>query len=206
MDYDRAKAYLDERGQSHLLRYYDELSVEEREQLLADIEFTNFNIINNIEKQAEKKLGKITPLSSSVTVQEARRRKIQFEAVGLNMLAEGRVGAVLLAGGQGSRLGYDGPKGTFNIGVTRELTIFEQLMRNVFDVTSKTGRCFPLFIMTSTVNDGQTREFFRSRNYFGYPRDLIHFFIQDVAPACDYNGKVFLDEKHRVSLDRKSVV
>ncbi len=200
MDYDRAKAYLDERGQSHLLRYYDELSVEEREQLLADIEFTNFNIINNIEKQAEKKLGKITPLSSSVTVQEARRRKIQFEAVGLNMLAEGRVGAVLLAGGQGSRLGYDGPKGTFNIGVTRELTIFEQLMRNVFDVTSKTGRCFPLFIMTSTVNDGQTREFFRSRNYFGYPRDLIHFFIQDVAPACDYNGKVFLDEKHRVSL------
>ncbi len=200
MDYDRAKAYLDERGQSHLLRYYDELSVEEREQLLADIEFTNFNIINNIEKQAEKKLGKITPLSSSVTVQEARRRKIQFEAVGLNMLAEGRIGAVLLAGGQGSRLGYDGPKGTFNIGVTRELTIFEQLMRNVFDVTSKTGRCFPLFIMTSTVNDGQTREFFRSRNYFGYPRDLIHFFIQDVAPACDYNGKVFLDEKHRVSL------
>jgi len=200
VDYDRAKAYLDERGQSHLLRYYDELSVEEREQLLADIEFTNFNIINNIEKQAEKKLGKITPLSSSVTVQEARRRKIQFEAVGLNMLAEGRVGAVLLAGGQGSRLGYDGPKGTFNIGVTRELTIFEQLMRNVFDVTSKTGRCFPLFIMTSTVNDGQTREFFRSRNYFGYPRDLIHFFIQDVAPACDYNGKVFLDEKHRVSL------
>lgn len=200
MDYDRAKAYLDERGQSHLLRYYDELSVEEREQLLADIEFTNFNIINNIEKQAEKKLGKITPLSSSVTVQEARRRKIQFEAVGLNMLAEGRVGAVLLAGGQGSRLGYDGPKGTFNIGVTRELTIFEQLMRNVFDVTSKTGRCFPLFIMTSTVNDGQTREFFRSHNYFGYPRDLIHFFIQDVAPACDYNGKVFLDEKHRVSL------
>ena len=200
MDYDRAKAYLDERGQSHLLRYYDELSVEEREQLLADIEFTNFNIINNIEKQAEKKLGKITPLSSSVTVQEARRRKIQFEAVGLNMLAEGRVGAVLLAGGQGSRLGYDGPKGTFNIGVTRELTIFEQLMRNVFDVTSKTGRCFPLFIMTSTVNDGQTREFFRSHNYFGYPRDLIHFFIQDVAPACDYNGKVYLDEKHRVSL------
>ncbi len=200
MDYDRAKAYLDERGQSHLLRYYDELSVEEREQLLADIEFTNFNIINNIEKQAEKKLGKITPLSSSVTVQEARRRKIQFEAVGLNMLAEGRVGAVLLAGGQGSRLGYDGPKGTFNIGVTRELTIFEQLMRNVFDVTSKTGRCFPLFIMTSTVNDGQTREFFHSRNYFGYPRDLIHFFIQDVAPACDYNGKIFLDEKHRVSL------
>ncbi len=116
------------------------------------------------------------------------------------MLAEGKVGAVLLAGGQGSRLGYDGPKGTFNIGVTRELSIFEQLMRNVSDVTSQTGRAFPLFIMTSTVNDAATRSFFKEHSYFGYPRDEIHFFIQDVAPACDYDGKVFLDDKGRISL------
>ena len=116
------------------------------------------------------------------------------------MLAEGKVGAVLLAGGQGSRLGYDGPKGTFNIGVTRELSIFEQLMRNVSDVTSQTGRAFPLFIMTSTVNDVATRSFFKELSYFGYPGDEIHFFIQDVAPACDYDGKVFLDDKGRISL------
>lgn len=200
MNYERAQAYLKEHGQSQLLEYYDELSESERQRLLTQIEYTNFNIIKNIGSKTSEKLGKISPPANTVSVQEAARRRMQFEAVGLNLLSEGKVGAVLLAGGQGSRLGYDGPKGTFNIGVTRELSIFEQLMRNVADVTAITGRTFPLFIMTSTVNDKATRGFFEAHNYFGYPRDEIHFFVQDVAPACDYNGKVFLDDKSSVSL------
>jgi UDP-N-acetylglucosamine/UDP-N-acetylgalactosamine diphosphorylase len=196
-----AKAYLQKHNQSQLLQYYDELSEEEQLRLLKQIEYTNFNIVKNIEiSQSGSGNGKITPPANTVSIEEAARRRIQFETVGLNMLAEGKVGAVLLAGGQGSRLGYDGPKGTFNIGVTRELSIFEQLMRNVSDVTSQTGRAFPLFIMTSTVNDAATRSFFKEHSYFGYPRDEIHFFIQDVAPACDYDGKVFLDDKGRISL------
>ena len=201
MNLETAKAYLQKHNQSQLLQYYDELSSEEQLRLLKQIEYTNFNIVKNIEiSQSGSGNGKITPPANAVTVEEAARRRIQFETVGLNMLAEGKVGAVLLAGGQGSRLGYDGPKGTFNIGVTRELSIFEQLMRNVSDVTSQTGRAFPLFIMTSTVNDVATRSFFKEHSYFGYPRDEIHFFIQDVAPACDYDGKVFLDDKGRISL------
>lgn len=201
MNLETAKAYLQKHNQSQLLQYYDELSEEEQLRLLKQIEYTNFNIVKNIEiSQSGSGNGKITPPANAVTVEEAARRRIQFETVGLNMLAEGKVGAVLLAGGQGSRLGYDGPKGTFNIGVTRELSIFEQLMRNVSDVTSQTGRAFPLFIMTSTVNDAATRSFFEEHSYFGYPRDEIHFFIQDVAPACDYDGKVFLDDKGRISL------
>ena len=190
MNLETAKAYLQKHNQSQLLQYYDELSEEEQLRLLKQIEYTNFNIVKNIEiSQSGSGNGKITPPANTVSIEEAARRRIQFETVGLNMLAEGKVGAVLLAGGQGSRLGYDGPKGTFNIGVTRELSIFEQLMRNVSDVTSQTGRAFPLFIMTSTVNDVATRSFFKEHSYFGYPRDEIHFFIQDVAPACDYDGK-----------------
>lgn len=201
MNLETAKAYLQKHNQSQLLQYYDELSAEEQLRLLKQIEYTNFNIVKNIEiSQSGSGNGKITPPANTVSIEEAARRRIQFETVGLNMLAEGKVGAVLLAGGQGSRLGYDGPKGTFNIGVTRELSIFEQLMRNVSDVTSQTGRAFPLFIMTSTVNDAATRSFFKEHSYFGYPRDEIHFFIQDVAPACDYDGKVFLDDKGRISL------
>ncbi len=201
MNLETAKAYLQKHNQSQLLQYYDELSAEEQLRLLKQIEYTNFNIVKNIEiSQSGSGNGKITPPANTVSIEEAARRRIQFETVGLNMLAEGKVGAVLLAGGQGSRLGYDGPKGTFNIGVTRELSIFEQLMRNVSDVTSQTGRAFPLFIMTSTVNDVATRSFFKEHSYFGYPRDEIHFFIQDVAPACDYDGKVFLDDKGRISL------
>ena len=201
MNLETAKAYLQKHNQSQLLQYYEELSEEEQLRLLKQIEYTNFNIVKNIEiSQSGSGNGKITPPANTVSIEEAARRRIQFETVGLNMLAEGKGGAVLLAGGQGSRLGYDGPKGTFNIGVTRELSIFEQLMRNVSDVTSQTGRAFPLFIMTSTVNDAATRSFFKEHSYFGYPRDEIHFFIQDVAPACDYDGKVFLDDKGRISL------
>ena len=199
MDYQRSKTYLEQRGQSQLLDYYDELSEEERLTLLNDIENTNFNIIKNIGGKSAKKRGKLSPIESAVSVQEALRRKIQFEAVGLNALAEGKVAAVLLAGGQGSRLGFNGPKGTFNIGVTRELSIFEQLIQNAIKVTDITGTHFPIFIMTSTVNHDDTVKFFEEHNCFGYPHDRIHFFVQDVAPTCGYDGKVFLDQKNHVS-------
>lgn len=200
MDYQRSKTYLQQRGQSQLLDYFEELSESEREQLLSDIENTNFNIIKNPGNTSAKKRGKLAPIESAVTVQEALRRKIQFESVGLNALSEGKVAAVLLAGGQGSRLGFNGPKGTFNIGVTRRLSIFEQLINNALRVTDITGIHFPIFIMTSTVNNDDTVKFFKEHDYFGYPHDRIRFFVQDVAPACDYDGKVFLDQKHRVSL------
>ncbi len=143
MNYERAKLYLEERGQQHLLQYYGELTEDERLVLLDDIENTNFSIIKNL-NQSQKKLGKITPINA-VSSEEIKRRRLQFESVGLNFLAEGKVAAVLLAGGQGSRLGYNGPKGTFNIGVTRELSIFELQMDNIKEVVSKTGRYFHLF-------------------------------------------------------------
>ena len=199
MNYTRAKTLLKLRGQEQLLDYYDELSEPEREALLRDIENTNFNIIKNIKKSDEKKRhGKISPIGA-VSIKEIERRKMQFEAVGLDALNEGKVGAVLLAGGQGSRLGFNGPKGMFNIGETRQLSIFEQQMNNIQDVTRITGRHFPLFIMTSVNNHDVTVKFFEDNKYFGYPKDRVHFYIQDVAPACDFEGKIFLDEKHRVS-------
>lgn len=200
MDYERAKLYLAQRGQEQLLDYYGELSEESRSRLLNDIENTNFSILKNIENCQAGRRGKLSPINSVVTVQEAAHRRLQFEQVGLDLLSQNKVGAVLLAGGQGSRLGFDGPKGTFDIGVTRSLSIFEQLMHNIENVTRLTGRNFPLFIMTSIDNNDQTVKFFEDHNYFGYPRDRVHFFVQDVSPTSDFNGKVFLDEKDRVSL------
>lgn len=199
MTYARAKYLLNLKGQEHLLDYYDELSDSEKSELLHDIENTNFNVIKNIGKHSTNTRGKISPIGA-VTLQEIARRKQQFETVGINLLKEGKVGAVLLAGGQGSRLGFNKPKGMFNIGETRMLSIFEQQMHNIFDVTRLTGRQFPLFIMTSESTNDETVKFFEENNYFGYPKDRIHFFKQNVAPTCDYNGKIFLDQKNRVSL------
>lgn len=199
MTYARAKYLLNLKGQEHLLDYYDELSDSEKSELLHDIENTNFNVIKNIGRHSTNTRGKISPIGA-VTLQEIARRKQQFETVGINLLKEGKVGAVLLAGGQGSRLGFNKPKGMFNIGETRMLSIFEQQMHNIFDVTRLTGRQFPLFIMTSESTNDETVKFFEENNYFGYPKDRIHFFKQNVAPTCDYNGKIFLDQKNRVSL------
>ena len=198
MNYERTKLFLEDRGQAHLLEYYEQLSEAERKQLLEDIDNTNFSIVKNLQMQAKKR-GKLSPVSA-VTVNDILRRKANFEAVGLKLLSEGKVAAVLLAGGQGSRLGYSKPKGTFNIGETRELSIFEQQMVNIQEVTQRTGRHFLLLVMTSIENHDETVKFFEDHNCFGYPRDRVKFFKQDVAPTCDFEGKIFLNEKHRVSL------
>ncbi len=199
MNYARAKEILKIRGQEQLLEYFEELTQEQKTALLNDIENTNFSILKNIKKNETRVLGKLAPINA-VTVQEIARRRMQFETVGLNLLSEGKIGAVLLAGGQGTRLGFNKPKGMFNIGVTRELSIFEQQMNNIKEVTKITGRNFPLFIMTSVTNNAETVAFFEEHEFFGYPKDRVHFFIQDVAPTCDFDGKIFLDEKYRVSL------
>ena len=198
MNYERTKLYLEDRGQAQLLEYYEDLTEAERKQLLEDIENTNFSIVKNLHTRAKKR-GKLSPVTA-VTVQDILRRKTNFETVGLNLLSEGKVAAVLLAGGQGSRLGFTKPKGMFNIGETRELSIFEQQMNNILEVTARTGRHFLLLVMTSVENHDETVKFFEEHNCFGYPRDRVKFFKQDVAPTCDFEGKIYLNEKHRVSL------
>ena len=84
MNYERAKSYLKECGQEQLLKYYDELTEEEREQLLNDIENTDFSVLKGLEK-TDKKVGKITPINA-VTVEEAKKQKSEFESVGLSLL------------------------------------------------------------------------------------------------------------------------
>lgn len=199
MTYEAAKILTGKLGQEQLLEYYGELSAAEKKELLDDIKNTDFSILDNIGKETRAKRENLSP-ADAVTIGQIARRRPQFEEVGLKLLREGKVGAVLLAGGQGSRLGFNKPKGMFDMGITRHISIFGLQMKNVVSSAEKAGRPFPLFVMTSTVTDGETRRFFAENNYFGYPRDCIHFFVQEVAPACDYSGKVFLDRKNRVAL------
>lgn len=113
---------------------------------------------------------------------EIEARHDEFEALGLEALRAQKVGAVLLAGGQGTRLGFDKPKGMFNIGVTKPLYIFQCLINNLMDVVKQAGAWVPLYIMTSQKNHDETTAFFREHQYFGYDPAYIHFFKQDMAP------------------------
>ena len=124
----------------------------------------------------------------------------EFETAGIEAIKAGKVAAVLLAGGMGTRLGVDGPKGAYDIGITKPLYIFEQQMKNLMEVTEKCGVTVPLYIMTSDKNHAQTTSFWKEHNYFGYPEADVKFFKQDMAPAVDFDGKIILERKDTPAL------
>lgn len=199
MTYQEAKDKLDALGQSHLLQWYDTLTDTEQFALLEQIDALDPALLEAFASlQGEAPRGKLAPLGA-LTLSEINENRERFEAAGLEAIRQGKVGAVLLAGGMGTRLGFDKPKGMFNIGETHPLYIFECLIRNLMEVTEKAGTFVPLFIMTSEKNDEDTREFFEEMKYFGYNPEYVHFFVQAMAPAVDADGKILLEEKGRIA-------
>lgn len=187
-------------GQEQLVRYWDILDERERRSLAAQIERTDWSVLENLahpENLSGK--GKIEPIFGLRT-EEIERRRSEFFSLGSRAIAEGKVGAVLLAGGQGTRLGSDAPKGAFDIGVTRPLYIFEQQICNLLEVTSACGAFVPLYVMTSEKNNEETQRFWKDNGYFGYPKEFVRFFVQDMAPAVDFSGKAYLEGKASVAL------
>lgn len=200
LTYNEAKKLLSGHGQAHLLRYYDELSEESAASLLSQIEKIDWSLLDLLDRKDMKvEKGVLAPLGA-LEIAEIEANRASYEAVGAQALKAGKVGAVLLAGGQGTRLGFDGPKGTYPIGVSRELYIFQCLINNMMDVVRRVGAWIPLYIMTSEKNNDATVAFFEAHGYFGYDRAHVRFFIQDMAPSVDYNGKIYLEAKDRISL------
>lgn len=186
-------------GQEQLLKYVDEISPAEADKLKAQIEELDFDVLSALSNSNEVlKRGKITPLES-LELSEIEKHKDEYEKAGIEALKAGKVAAVLLAGGMGTRLGSDAPKGVFNIGKTRDLYIFECLINNMMKVVDRIGRYIRLYVMTSDLNYEATVSFFNEKNFFGYPKDQVIFFKQAMAPCCDMNGKVFLESKSKVS-------
>lgn len=173
----------------------EKLPADAKASLQEQVDSTDWSILNAIEKRnAEATRGVFSPLEA-VEISEIAARKDEFKAAGLDAIRGCKVGAVLLAGGQGTRLGSDRPKGTVNIGLTHELYIFECLMNNLKKVTDEAGAYVPLYIMTSTINDADTRAFFEEHNYFGYDKNFVKFFVQKMVPAVDYEGRVLMSNE-----------
>ena len=199
MDFEQTKHMLQEIGQPQLLAFYHELMPEQQRALLQQIEQTDFSVIDNLgHRETTMTRGKIAPLRA-MQLPEIEEKKAVFTREGLDAIRAGKVGAVLLAGGMGTRLGSDAPKGVYNIGKTRDVFIFECLIRNLMCVTKQADTIIPLFVMTSDKNHEETVAFFEEKEYFGYPKESVFFFRQEMAPAVDYNGKVFLEEKGKLA-------
>lgn len=187
-------------NQKYIKAMMEKNTTEQNEKLTKRLEEIDFSVLEHIErKETVNERGVFAPLDS-VEVSEIEARGAEFKELGLKAIREGKVGAVLLAGGQGTRLGLDRPKGTLNIGVAKELYLFEQLLRNLMDVTDEAGVYVPLYIMTSNINNADTIAFFEEHDYFGYPKDYVKFFVQEMVPACDYEGRIYMESQTEVAM------
>ena len=196
MDYQSTKELLAEKGQLHLLEHFDALSEEGKAELLQQIEKIDWSVFNS---PSAAHAGETEPLAG-LTLGEIEARREEYAAIGAKLIREGALGAVLLAGGQGTRLGSNAPKGAFNLGVNRPLYVFECLIRNLLNILKPIGAFVPLYIMTSEKNDAETRAFLAEHAYFGYPEEYVTFFVQDMAPATDFGGKLLLESAGRLAL------
>lgn len=199
MTYQKAYEKLETAGQLHVLKHFDLLTETQQKNLLKDIELTDFTVLSYLEKREElMKKGVITPLAA-MEIPEIEKNRAWFEELGYRAIRQGKVGAVLLAGGMGTRLGFDEPKGMYDIGLTKPVYIFERIICNLMDVVQKASAWIHLFIMTSDKNHEATVAFLTEHDYFGYKPGYIHFFKQEMAPASDYNGKVYMEGPDKIA-------
>ncbi len=192
--------FLAEKGQTHILQGFDGLSEAEQDKFVRQIENIDWDTVE-LWRHPEDLSGKghVEPIEG-LSLGEIERRREEYLSIGTDAIRGGRVACVLLAGGQGTRLGSDGPKGAYDIGLTHPLYIFELQIKNLLDVCNACHAYVPLFIMTSDKNDAITREFLKNHGYFGYPEEYIRFFVQDMAPSVDFSGKLFLEGRGRLAL------
>ena len=189
---------LEKYNQKHLLQFESELTESEKQELHKQIETLDFSYLDELHKEKTHTQVDVTPLKA-MTIDDISANNVKFENLGLQALREQRVGALLLAGGMGTRLGSDNPKGMYNIGKTKDVYIFQRIFENLIDVVKLCGKPIPFFIMTSEKNNDITIDFIKQNNYFGYNPEYVKFFVQDMAPCCSLIGKILLESKNRIA-------
>lgn len=182
-------------NQKYLNQFKEKGFPEKMEKQLENMDWSYLDLIGK--KPSEK--GEFSPIEV-MELSEIEDKRSQLKENGMKAIKEGKVAAILLAGGQGTRLGFNKAKGMFNIGETKELYIFEQLISNLMDVTKEAKALIPLYIMTSEKNNADTQEFFKAHNYFGYDKEYVKFFVQDMAPAVDYDGNILIESEDSLAM------
>jgi UDP-N-acetylglucosamine/UDP-N-acetylgalactosamine diphosphorylase len=195
-------------GQEHLLAFYDELSVLEKNNLLDQIKKIDFDFISNIipetvlKKETPAKFENIEQVSFLSAKPENDKQKLYYQKAkdtGAKLLHDGRVAALTVAGGQGSRLGFNGPKGSLAVTPVKKKSLFQYFAEFLIRAAEKFGHDIFWYIMTSEVNDYETRAFFSKHNFFGMKPGLVKFFVQGTMPAFSFNGKILLKDKANIA-------
>ncbi len=189
---------LEKYGQEHVLMFYDKMDEDEKNKLLNKIENIDFDLMNDLYQKANQPMDLKKEVIEPVEYVEKAKLTVAernvYEQKGIEAIKKGKYAVVTMAGGQGTRLGHKGPKGTFDLGLDSQKSIFELLCEGIKKAMFKYETIIPWYLMTSEENNDQTVEFFEKHNYFGYPKEAIHFFKQGQLPMLDLNGKILLNE------------
>jgi UTP--glucose-1-phosphate uridylyltransferase len=201
--FEQVEKILKKTGQEHLLKQYERLTDDKKKQeFLNSILTIDFDAINEIylnsKKNSDNEDFTIEPIKFIDKEKIDEKEYIEYEKLGKEIIKNRKLAVVTMAGGQGTRLGHTGPKGTFDLGLGNHKSIFEILCDTLKAENEKYGVSVPWYIMTSDENNAETVEFFEKNNYFGYNKGDIFFFTQSKLPMVDTEGKCLIDEKGNI--------
>ncbi|WP_269543176.1 UDPGP type 1 family protein [Cerasicoccus fimbriatus] len=197
-------------GQGQVFQYWDELDdaaksslIEQAEQIdLAEIDRLNETLVLGDSDAHSVDLSDLEPAPYIPRPESGGDQQAWLDArtKGEEALKAGRVAAFTVAGGQGTRLGYDGPKGTFPVSPVRQATLFQIFAEKIVAARTRYGATIPWFLMTSNLNHEATEAFFKENDFFGLGADTVHFFKQGLMPAVDLEGKIILSGKSEIAM------
>lgn len=197
---EKVKQILNNNKSKYLLDYDNILNEKEREEFfnkILEIDFQKQKELFNQTKNAENvKEDDVNPVNVLIPEKLTFEEKEKYEESGKNVIKEGKLAIVTLAGGQGTRLGHIGPKGTYQL--VEDKSLFEILCDNLKDACRKYDTQINWYIMTSKENHKDTVKFFKSHNYFNYSRENIIFFKQNDYPMNLLNGEIFLGDNKKI--------
>lgn len=200
---------LDEVGQQHLLDYFDELGDQRKRELWADLETLDLDRIQRLihtyvtgsfrmDMPTSIEPAPFYPAEPADDDQQQLYDKAREE--GRRLLKENKVAAFTVAGGMGTRLGFDGPKGKFKVTPVQQKPLFRVFAEFILGTRNRYQSPLRWYIMTSAANHDETVEFFQQNHCFGLPADDVVFFQQGMLPAFSPDGKILLAQKHRLAM------
>ena len=189
--------------QEHIIKLIETLNEDKKRVLVEQISHIDFHqlkeLYDNTKKEIEIKENKIEPLPYLDKEKLSEEQKKEFQKLGKEVIQNGEYAVVTMAGGQGTRLGHSGPKGTFKLDVYgKGKYLFEILAENLKEANQKYGGTIPWYIMTSKENNDETIEFMKKHNYFGYDKEAVTFFTQSEMPLVDINGKLLVGKDMKI--------